>query len=57
VLVVHPAEVNRIFFDILPVLAPGVLIRIHDVSGDLEYPRAWLEERGLGTKSICCARP
>jgi hypothetical protein len=28
----------------LPVLAPGVLIHIHDVAGNLEYPRDWLEE-------------
>ncbi|MEO6875912.1 MAG: class I SAM-dependent methyltransferase, partial [Opitutaceae bacterium] len=38
------SDVNRIFFDILPVLAPGVLIHIHDVPGSLEYPREWLEE-------------
>jgi len=38
------SDVNRIFFDILPTLAPGVLIHIHDVTGTLEYPRQWLEE-------------
>ncbi len=38
------SDVNRIFFDILPVLAPGVLIHIHDVTGNLEPPRGWLEE-------------
>ena len=35
---------NRLFFDVLPALAPGVLIHIHDVAGNLEYPRDWLEE-------------
>jgi hypothetical protein len=38
------SDVNRLFFDVLPVLAPGVLIHIHDVAGNLEYPRHWLEE-------------
>jgi predicted O-methyltransferase YrrM len=38
------SDVNRLFFDILPVLAPGVLIHIHDIVGDLEYPREWLDE-------------
>ena len=37
------SDVNWIFFNILPVLAPGVLIHIHDVAGVLEYPRDWLE--------------
>jgi predicted O-methyltransferase YrrM len=38
------SDVNRLFFDVLPALAPGVLIHIHDVAGNLEYPREWLEE-------------
>lgn len=38
------SDVNRLFFDVLPVLAPGVLIHIHDIAGNLEYPRHWLEE-------------
>jgi predicted O-methyltransferase YrrM len=38
------SDVNRLYFDVLPVLAPGVLIHIHDVAGNLEYPREWLEE-------------
>lgn len=38
------SDVNRLYFDVLPVLAPGVLIHIHDVAGNLEYPRDWLEE-------------
>jgi predicted O-methyltransferase YrrM len=37
------SDVNRLFFDVLPVLAPGVLIHIHDVSGNLEYPRDWFD--------------
>ncbi|MDO8539742.1 MAG: class I SAM-dependent methyltransferase [Opitutaceae bacterium] len=38
------SDVNRLFFDVLPILAPGVLIHIHDVAGNFEYPREWLEE-------------
>jgi predicted O-methyltransferase YrrM len=38
------SDVNRLFFDVLPVLAPGVLVHIHDVSGNLDYPREWLDE-------------
>ena len=36
-------DVNWIYFMILPVLAPGVLIHIHDVTGNLEYPQEWIE--------------
>ena len=38
------SDVNRLYFDVLPVLAPGVLIHIHDVAGNLEYPKEWYEE-------------
>jgi hypothetical protein len=38
------SDVNRLYFDVLPALAPGVLIHIHDVAGNLDYPRDWLEE-------------
>ena len=38
------SDVNRLYFDVLPALAPGVLIHIHDVAGNFEYPREWLEE-------------
>jgi predicted O-methyltransferase YrrM len=38
------SDVNRLYFDVLPALAPGVLIHIHDVAGNLDYPREWLEE-------------
>ena len=38
------SDVNRLFFDVLPVLAPGVLVHVHDVAGNLEYPRDWLEQ-------------
>jgi predicted O-methyltransferase YrrM len=38
------SDVNRLYLDVLPVLAPGVLIHIHDVAGNLEYPREWFDE-------------
>jgi hypothetical protein len=38
------SDVNRLYFDVLPVLAPGVLIHIHDVAGNLEYPKEWYDE-------------
>ena len=38
------SDVNRLYFDVLPALAPGVLIHIHDVAGNLDYPREWLDE-------------
>ena len=38
------SDVNRLYFEVLPALAPGVWIHIHDVAGNLEYPREWYEE-------------
>ena len=38
------SDVNRLYFDVLPTLAPGVLIHIHDVAGNLEYPPEWFAE-------------
>lgn len=38
------SDVNRLYFDILPRLRPGVHVHIHDVAGNLEYPREWYAE-------------
>ncbi len=38
------SDVNHLFFNILPLLRPGVHVHIHDIAGNLEYPRDWLEE-------------
>ena len=38
------SDVNRLFFDVLPVLKPGVFVHIHDVTGNLDYPRDWFEQ-------------
>lgn len=38
------SDVNRIFFEILPCLAPGVYIHFHDVFYPFEYPKEWIYE-------------
>lgn len=38
------SDVNRLLFEILPVLAPGVLVHFHDVFYPFEYPRDWVFE-------------
>lgn len=38
------SDVNRLYFDVLPALARGVHVHIHDVAGNLEYPREWFAE-------------
>jgi hypothetical protein len=37
------SDVNRLVFDILPLLAAGVFIHVHDVLYPFEYPQAWLQ--------------
>lgn len=38
------SDVNYLLFEVLPALAPGVVIHVHDVFWPFEYPRDWLEE-------------
>lgn len=38
-------EVNRIILEILPLLAPGVLIHVHDIFLPWEYPKEFMTER------------
>jgi hypothetical protein len=38
------SDVNYLFLEVLPRLASGVYVHIHDVFYPLEYPRDWLEE-------------
>jgi hypothetical protein len=38
------SDVNYIVLDVLPTLAPGVLVHFHDVFLPWEYPRGWFEE-------------
>lgn len=36
------SDVNHIFFEVLPLLKPGVVVHFHDVSYPFEYPEAWV---------------
>lgn len=38
------SDVNYIVLDVLPTLAPGVIVHFHDVFLPWEYPREWFEE-------------
>jgi hypothetical protein len=41
------SDVNFIFFNILPILKPGVFIHFHDIFYPFEYPKEWLLEIGV----------
>jgi predicted O-methyltransferase YrrM len=41
------SDVNRIVLDVLPALAPGVLVHVHDIFLPYEYPRRWFTESGF----------
>jgi hypothetical protein len=36
------SDVNYLMFEVLPRIAPGVLVHVHDVYYPFEYPRAWV---------------
>jgi len=38
------SDVNHLLFEVLPRLAPGVLVHVHDIYYPFEYPRAWVYE-------------
>jgi hypothetical protein len=38
------SDVNHIILDVLPTLAPGVIVHFHDIFMPWEYPRVWFEE-------------
>ncbi|MEV0674879.1 class I SAM-dependent methyltransferase [Actinosynnema sp. NPDC050436] len=38
------SDVNHLFFEVLPRLAPGVVVHVHDIFWPFEYPVGWLEE-------------
>ena len=40
------SDVNWFFFEILPKLAPGVIIHIHDIFLPGDYPDLWIFDRG-----------
>lgn len=39
------SDVNYIFFEILPVIKPGVIIHFHDIFYPFEMPRHWIYEK------------
>ena len=41
------SDVNHVILDVLPTLAPGVIVHVHDIFLPYEYPRKWAEESGL----------
>ncbi len=38
------SDVNYLFFEVLPRLAPGVYVHLHDIFYPFEYPREWVLE-------------
>lgn len=56
------SDVTVFFFDILPQLAPGVLVHIHDIFWPYDYPDTWTgrfysEQYVLGAMLLCEAPP
>jgi hypothetical protein len=41
------SDVNFIVLEVLPRLAPGVMVHLHDIFLPFEYPRTWAEDFGL----------
>jgi Methyltransferase domain len=40
------SDVNYLFFDVLPVLRPGVLVHVHDIFLPDDYPKVWAIDQG-----------
>jgi Methyltransferase domain len=38
------SDVNHLFFNVLPRVAPGVWIHVHDIGYPFEYPKEWVYE-------------
>jgi hypothetical protein len=56
------SDVTTLFFDVLPILAPGVLVHIHDIFVPWDYPPQWnarlySEQYVLGAMLLCPALP
>lgn len=39
------SDVNHEIFEILPRLAPGVIVHVHDIFFPWDYPKSWVDER------------
>jgi hypothetical protein len=56
------SDVTTLFFDIIPALAPGVIIHFHDIFLPDDYPPVWngrlySEQYLLGAMLLCHSRP
>jgi len=38
------SDVNHLFFEVLPSIAAGVYVHVHDIFYPFEYPRTWVEQ-------------
>src|SRR4029079_15830229 len=38
------SDVSLLFLDVLPRLAPGVVVHVHDIATSFEYPIEWYDE-------------
>jgi hypothetical protein len=38
------SDVTHLYFEVLPRLAPGVLVHVHDIHWPFEYPESWLRQ-------------
>ncbi len=47
------SDVNQLFFEILPRLAVGVIVHVHDVFLILSTPKLGIVRGGHGTRTIC----
>lgn len=45
------SDVHQLVFEVLPRLAPGVRVHVHDVFANFEYPHEWVEQRRAWTES------
>jgi predicted O-methyltransferase YrrM len=50
------SDVNYYLFEILPALAPGVLIHIHDILHPFEYPEQWVLEEKRSWNEVYAVR-
>lgn len=45
------SDVNHLIFEVLPTLASGVYVHIHDVFGNFEYPKEWVMQGRAWTEA------
>lgn len=45
------SDVTHLFFEVLPVLRPGVYVHLHDIFHPFEYPSAWIYEGRAWTEA------